>query len=98
VNSFLQPLADGVYLAVKLQPRASKNEIAGPLGNELKIQVTAPPVDAAANQALVDLLAEKLDCSRGAVRIMRGQASRHKTVRITGMDAGTILRRLLPAA
>ena len=94
---FLQTRADGVYLAVKLQPRASKNEIEGPLGNELKIKVTAPPVEAAANQALVDLLAEKLDCSRGAVRLVRGQTSRHKTVRITGLDAETILRRLLPA-
>jgi uncharacterized protein (TIGR00251 family) len=94
--SFLQIRRDGVDLAVKLQPRASKNEIAGPLGNELKIKVTAPPVDAAANQALLDLLAAKLDCSRGALRLVRGQASRHKTVRLTGLDAQLILRRLLP--
>jgi hypothetical protein len=95
VSSFLRTVADGVELAVKLQPRASKNVIDGPLGNELKIKVTAPPVDAAANQALVELLAEKLDCSRGAVRIARGHTSRHKTVRITGLDAETALRRLL---
>lgn len=94
---FLQTRSDGVYLAVKLQPRASKNEIAGPLGNELKIKVTAPPVEAAANQALVELLAEKLDCSRGAVNLVRGQTSRHKTVRVTGLDAATIRSRLLPA-
>jgi len=93
---FLQTRSDGVYLAVKLQPRASKNEIEGPLGNELKIKVTAPPVEAAANQALVELLAEKLDCPRGAVSLVRGQTSRHKTVRITGLDAETVLRRLLP--
>jgi uncharacterized protein YggU (UPF0235/DUF167 family) len=55
-------------------------------------------VDAAANQALVELLAEKLDCSRGAVRLMRGQTSRHKTVRVTGLDAETILGRLRPAS
>jgi len=95
-HAFLQPRADGVYLTVKLQPRASKNEIDGPLGGELKIKVTAPPVDAAANQALVDLLAGKLDCSRGAVILVRGRTSRHKTVRIAGLDAETILRRLLP--
>jgi uncharacterized protein YggU (UPF0235/DUF167 family) len=69
VGSFLQSLADGVYLSVKLQPRASKNQIDGPLGDELKIKVTAAPVDAEANQALVDLLAEKLDSPRGAVRL-----------------------------
>jgi uncharacterized protein len=94
----LRNLADGVELAVKLQPRASKNEIVGQMGHELKIKVTAPPVDAAANQAMVDLLAEKLDCSRGSVRIARGQTSRHKTVRITGLDAETIRRRLLRVA
>ena len=54
-------------MSVKLQPRASKNEIGGPLGDELKIKVTAPPVDAAANEALVKFLAEKLDCPRGLV-------------------------------
>jgi hypothetical protein len=94
---FLQTRGDGVYLAVKLLPRASKNEIEGPLGNELKIKVTAPPVEAAANRALVELLAGKLDCSRGAVQIVRGQASRRKIVRITGLEAATILRRLWPA-
>ena len=94
---FLEARADGVYLAVKLQPRASKDQIDGPLGGELKIKVTAPPVDAAANQALVELLAEKLNCSRGAVQIARGRTSRHKSVRITGLDAETIARRLAPA-
>jgi len=92
---FLKPRPDGVHLAVKLQPRAAKNEIAGPLGDELKIKVTAPPVDAAANQALVDLLAEKLGCARGAVRIIRGQTSRHKTIWIGGLSADEVLRKLV---
>ena len=65
IPSFLRAQPDGVLLSVKLQPRASKNEIGAPLGDELKIKVTAPPVDAAANQALIKLLAEKLDCARG---------------------------------
>src|SRR5262245_3570131 len=60
--AWLKAQADGVLLAVKLQPRASKNEIGGALGEELRIKVTAPPVDAAANEALVRLLAETLDC------------------------------------
>jgi uncharacterized protein (TIGR00251 family) len=83
-----------VHLAVKLQPRASKNEIGSPLGPELKIKVTAPPVDAAANQALVDLLAKKLDCARGAVQIIRGATSRHKTIWIGGLTAGEVLQKL----
>src|SRR5260221_5964954 len=60
---FLQIQKDGVCLAVKVQPRAPKNEIGQPLGNELKIKVTAPPVDSAANDALLRFVAEKLDCS-----------------------------------
>ena len=95
--AFLKVRSDGVLLAVKLQPRASKNEIGQPLGEELKIKVTAPPVDAAANQALVDLLAEKLGCSRGAVQIIRGHTSRHKTIWIGGLSVEEALRRLFPA-
>jgi uncharacterized protein len=92
---FLQPQRDGVCLAVRLQPRASRNGIDGPLGAELRIRVTAPPVDAAANQALIDLLAEVLDCPRGAVRLVRGQTSRHKTVLVQGLSAEDIARRLV---
>ena len=92
---FLKACADGVQLAVKLQPRAAKNEIGHALGDELKIKVTAPPVDSAANQALVDLLAEKLGCGRGAVQIIRGKTSRHKTIWIGGLSAEEVLRKLL---
>jgi hypothetical protein len=85
--NFLRETAGGTLLSVKLQPRASKNEIGEPLGEELKIKVTAPPVDAAANQALVELLAEKLGCARGRVELIRGQTSRHKTVLLHGFTA-----------
>jgi hypothetical protein len=82
--NFLKETAGGTLLSVKLQPRASKNEIAAPLGDELKIKVTAPPVDAAANGALVKLLAETLDCPRGKVELIRGHTSRHKTILLHG--------------
>lgn len=75
---------DGVKLSVKLQPRASSNEICEAIGGELKIKVTAPPVDAAANEALIKLLAETLDCGRNRVELIRGQTSRHKTVLLRG--------------
>ena len=77
-------MSGGTLLSVKLQPRASKNEIGALLGDELKIKVTAPPVDAAANQALIELLAEKIGCSRGKVELIRGHTSRHKTVMLHG--------------
>lgn len=88
--TFLRETSGGTLLSVKLQPRAAKNEISEPLGNELKIKVTAPPVDAAANQALVEFLAEKLDCSRGQVELIRGQTSRHKTVMLHGFTANQV--------
>jgi uncharacterized protein (TIGR00251 family) len=92
--TFLRETSDGTLLSVKLQPRASKNEIGAPLGDELKIKVTAPPVDAAANQALVELLAEKLGCPRGHVELIRGHTSRHKTIRLHGFKLADILAKL----
>lgn len=89
--SFLRETSGGTLLSVKLQPRGSRNEIGEPLGDELKIKVTAPPVDAAANQALVELLAETLNCSRGKVELIRGQTSRHKTVMLHGFKPNEIL-------
>ncbi|MEI7534610.1 MAG: DUF167 domain-containing protein [Verrucomicrobiae bacterium] len=93
--TFLRETSGGTLLSVKLQPRASANEIGAPLGDELKIKVTAPPVDAAANQALVEFLAEKLGCSRGKVELLRGHTSRHKTVMLHGFKAADTLQRLV---
>lgn len=83
-----------MHLAVKLQPRASANEICAPLGDELKIKVTAPPVDAAANDALIKLLAEKLDCARNRVELIRGRTSRHKTIMLHGFKADGVIKNL----
>ncbi len=93
--AFLSPRPDGVLLAVKLQPRASRNEIGVPLGDELKIKVTAPPVDAAANQALVEFLADKLECSRGKVELIRGHTSRHKTILLHGFNSAEVIQKLM---
>ena len=95
--AWLKTQSDGVLLAVKLQPRASKNEIVGALGAELRIKVTAPPVDAAANDALVRLLAETLGCARGKVELTRGHTSRHKTLKLHGLDAATVAAKLAAA-
>jgi uncharacterized protein (TIGR00251 family) len=92
--TFLRETSGGTLLLVKLQPRASADEICAPLGDELKIKVTAPPVDAAANQALLELLAEKLGCSRGKVELIRGHTSRHKTIKLHGFTPAEILQRL----
>lgn len=94
--AFLRAQSDGTLMSIKLQPRASANEIGEPLGAELRIKVTAPPVDAAANEALVRLLADKLDCPRNRVELIRGQTSRHKVVKLYGLTPETVLARLQP--
>ena len=91
---YLQVRPEGVWLFVKVQPRSSRNEIGEGLGNALKIRVTAPPVEAAANEALLRFLAETLDCSRGAVRLVRGQTSRQKTILITDLAPEAVAERL----
>ena len=90
---YLRQEGDVVYLHVKVQPRASRNEIGETLGNELKIKVTAPPVDSAANEALVEFLAEVLGCPRGAVQLVRGKTSRHKVIAVRGVTAEQVRER-----
>ena len=79
---------------MKVQPRAPKTQIGKVEGQELKVKLTAPPVDSAANEALLRLLAETLDCPRSAVSLLRGQTSRHKHVLVQGMNPEIILARL----
>jgi uncharacterized protein len=94
---FLRQQSDGtLILAIKVQPRASKNEICEPMGGELKIKIAAPPVDSAANEELARYLAERLDCPRSAVRIVRGATSKHKSIAIAGVDAQQAAERLRP--
>ena len=91
---FLRAQPEGTLLSVKVQPRASANEIGEPLGNELRIKVTAPPVDAAANEVLVRLVAETLDCPRNRVELVRGHTSRHKVLRLHGLAPAAVLAKL----
>jgi len=77
----------GVRLAVHVQPRASRTEIAGTHGSALKVRLHAPPVDGAANDALVDFLASELGIARRAVTIVSGHSSRGKIVQLDGVSA-----------
>lgn len=95
--AFLTAHPDGATLAIKLQPRAGRTEIGDLSGAELRIKVTAPPVDSAANEALVRLLAATLDCPRGHVQLIRGQTSRNKVVKVLGLSAAVVWQRLAAA-
>lgn len=80
--------ADGsVTLTLRVQPRASRTAVAGMHGDALKVQVSAPPVDAAANEAVVALIADLLAVPKSAVGIIRGATARTKVVRVLGVTA-----------
>jgi uncharacterized protein (TIGR00251 family) len=82
-----------LLVTVRVTPRASRNDVR--LEPEaLRVWLTAPPVEGAANEALVALLAERLRLPRGAVSLARGATSRVKQVAITGLTAAELLRRL----
>jgi uncharacterized protein len=81
-----------VRFGVRVQPRAARTEVNGVHGTALKVRVAAPPVDGAANEALIALLATCLDVPRRAVRIVAGVASRSKIVEIEGVDVSSIHR------
>jgi uncharacterized protein len=82
--------AGGVTFEVRVQPRASREEIAGEYQGALKIRVTAPPVDDRANEALCRFLAERLNVPLAAVRILSGEKSRTKRVQVQGITAAQI--------
>ena len=81
-----------IRFSVHLQPRASKNEIAGLHGSSLKVRVTAPPVEGLANEALIDFLSQSLDIPRRNVCIVSGFSSRNKVVEASEVDLEAVQR------
>ena len=81
---------NSVSFMVRVQPRASRDEIVGEHQEGLKIRLTAPPVDDRANEALRKLLALRLKVPLSAVRIMSGERSRTKRVEIQGVTAEAV--------
>ena len=80
-----------VIFSVRVQPRASKDEIAGEMGGALKVRLRAPAVEDRANEALVDFLAQLLKTPRSAVRILGGERNRKKRLEIRGVTQQQIL-------
>ena len=86
--------AQGATFAVKVHPRARRNALAGEVGDALKLALTAPPVEGKANEACIQYLAELLGVARSAVTIVSGETSRQKIVRVAGVAAEEVRRRL----
>ncbi len=84
----------GAAFAVHVIPRASKNEISGRHGDAVRIRLTAPPVEGAANAALIDFLARKLDVPKRDLEIISGNTSRDKLVCVLGLTPAELEKRL----
>jgi uncharacterized protein (TIGR00251 family) len=82
---------EGVIFKVHVQPRASRNEICGIHGEELKMRLTAPPVEEAANKLCIEFIAKQLQVAKSRVTITSGLKSRHKTIKVTGVDSNLVL-------
>ena len=80
----------GWRFGVQVQPRASRSEVAGLHGQSLKVRLQAPPVDGAANEALVAFLAESLGVRSRDVRLVSGASSRAKVVEVLGVTRGRV--------
>ncbi|MDQ3011662.1 MAG: DUF167 domain-containing protein [Acidobacteriota bacterium] len=74
-----------ITFAVRVQPRASRSEVADELDGALKLRLAAPPVDGEANEELIRFLARLFDVSRRQVSILSGLTSKNKLIRIEGM-------------
>ena len=81
---------EGIVFSVHVQPRASRCEICGPKDGELRLRLTSPPVEDAANKQCVELIAKSLGVARSRVSIRAGAKSRHKVVRVEGVDADSL--------
>jgi uncharacterized protein (TIGR00251 family) len=88
------PGAAGARLRLRVQPRASRDEVAGVAGDAIRVRLTAPPVEGAANEALVRFLADRLHVARSAVALVSGHTSRIKVVEVSGLAPDEALRRL----
>ena len=81
---------EGAQFAVRVQPRASRNKIAGLMGDAVKLAITAPPVDGKANEAVIAFFAELLRVPKSSVTIASGETGRNKSIAVRGVSVDTV--------
>lgn len=94
--NFVQDVADGCTLSVRVHPGARKNDVTGLHAGAVKISITTPPTDGRANEALIAFVAELLRMPRARVTLLTGATSRSKQLRITGKSAAEVQAALFP--
>ena len=90
----IRDLAHGATFAVKVHPRAKKDGITGEIGDALKLALTAPPIEGRANEACIEFFAKLLNVPRSSVTIAAGQNNRNKVIRVIGLSAEEVRKRL----
>ena len=90
----LEAVANGVVITVRVIPRAGKSGVAGTRGDALLVRLHAAPVEGAANEELIEVIAERLGVSKRAVEIVSGGRSRNKRVHVSGVDVESASRML----
>ncbi|MFV0549750.1 MAG: DUF167 family protein YggU [Limnobaculum xujianqingii] len=97
--SAVEQQSDAIILRLYIQPKASRDQIVGLHGEELKVAITAPPVDGQANAHLVKFLAKQFRVAKGMVTVEKGELGRHKQVRIDNpQQVPAEIKLLLPDA
>ena len=92
--AWVRPARGGATVELFVRPRAAKDALAGVHGTGLRVKVKAPPVGGRANRAVEELFAGLLGLPRGAVSVVTGELSRHKTIHVSGMSPEDVTSRL----
>ena len=90
----ITPVEGGIIMGIKVQPRASRNQLIGEQDGCLKVKLTAPPVEGEANQALINYLARLLAIPKKNIKLLKGETSRHKLIEISGLSSAELLDKL----
>jgi uncharacterized protein len=90
----IRNLEQGATFAVKVHPRAKKERITGEIGDALKLALTAPPIEGRANGACIEFFAKLLKVPRSSVSIAAGLNNRNKVIRVVGLSADEVRKRL----
>lgn len=88
--------SEGAVFTVKVHPRAKRDAITGEIADALKLALTAPAVEGRANEACIEFLAKLLKVPRSSISIAAGQNSRNKVIRVAGLSAEEVRKRLRP--
>lgn len=83
---------EGIILPVRIQPRASKDEIVGEYNGALKIKLTAPPVEGEANKRCIEFLSKRLKIAKSHLEILKGEKSKDKLIKIIGLRRADVLK------